>query len=168
MTIATTEPEAVYAWGELLSQHFDIDHEVAGTHYTGRKVRMDMMLYPRFYWRGGGDQPIGFEIKRPGANQAEMIGQAADYAASQFEVRDDGGAYDPHVFVAVYAPSFRTHQCNRGVFLSEQMMGRLGVIMFDVDENLGLHLRVSGNAAWTAKRGCMNMNWSAKRKFGSR
>ena len=164
MTIVETEAEAVYQWERLLAPHFDIEPEVPGEHYTGRKVRIDMMLHPRFYWRGGGQRPIGFEIKRPGANQAELIGQAADYAASRFHTSEG----TVNAFVAVYAPQFRTHICDRGVFLTEQMIGRLGVLMFDIDDHLGLHLRVSGNTAWSERKGCMNMNWSAQRKFGSR
>lgn len=166
--LAKSENVAVEAWVELLDPYFDIEHEVPGRHYTGRKLRMDMLLHPKFEWRGGGRNPIGFEIKRPMANQAQMIGQAADYAQSRWASERYPDFVD--VFVAVYAPMYHNREsCEHSEWVGiEQLLGRLGVIHLDIDQREGLTLRVSGNTAWTAKRGTCFVNWSAKRKYGSR
>lgn len=163
--MAQTEDVAVSAWVELLAPWFEFEHEVEGRHHTGRKVRIDALLHPRFEWRGGGRLPIGFEIKRPNANQSKLIGQAVDYANSRWVSERYPDYLD--VFVAVYAPEYSNDSCPRyhGV---EQLLGRLGVVMFDISPYRGLELRVSGNRAWNQKEGPCYMNWAAKRKFGSR
>lgn len=164
----TTESQMVAAWTAILQPYFDIENEVWGKHWRGDSMRIDMVLHPKFEWQGGGNFPIGFEIKRPGANEAKLIGQAVDYANTQwFSSRYDS---EVDMFIAVYAPMYQNKSAckDHGIILTEQMLGRLGVAHFDIDSYYGLNLRVSGQRMWSQRNGAQGPNWSAKRKFGSR
>ena len=157
--LPVTEKDAVRAWATLLEPHFRIEPEVNGLHYSGRKVRMDMLLHPTFEWSGGGHHPIGLEIKKPIHKSGALIGQAADYAASTWS----SDAYpDPiNVFVAVYDEM----AVSNGL---AQVLGGIGVAYIGLDEWLGLHIRCSCNRMWSERYGVVNNKWSAQRKFGSR
>lgn len=158
--LAKTEKVAVGAWVSLASPYFRIQHEVRGTHYTGKRLRMDMLLHPRFEWSGGGHHPIGLEIKKPMHRSGHLIGQAADYAASSWE--SDAHSDPVSVFVAVYDEMALDH----GI---AQVLGGIGVIYFGPDEkSVGLNVRCSYNRMWSERDGVVNNKWSAQRKFGSR
>jgi len=163
-----TEPQMVTAWTTILKPHFDIEHEVWGQHLRGDFMRIDMILHPKFEWKGGGNFPIGFEIKGQGTNEAKLIGQAADYANTRW----NSVKYDEPVdmFIAVHSPMYQNRQfCEtHGIILTEQMLGRLGIAHFDIDNRYGLTLRVSGQRVWSHLKGSEGPGWSAKRKFGSR
>lgn len=170
--IAKYEPEAVEAWRVLLGTYFVIEDKVKGTHWTGKRLEIDMLLHPRFEWHGGGHYPIGFEIKRPRdadgleGNAAKSIGQAVDYCHTTFDskVNPDVGL----VYVCL---------ANREVATPPlaQMLGQLGVGYLGVggvgeNDNVwnGLTLRVSFNRRWSEKYGPARDKWSARRKVGSR
>lgn len=164
-----SELQAVQAWTQLLAPHFQIEKEVEGIHWTGRKMRIDMVLHPLFEWHGGGHQPIGFEIKKPDTNDAKLVGQAVDYANTQWNSRI---IRKPVVmFIAVFAPKYHNPEMpceTHGHLLTEQLLGRLGVINFDLKDKTGLELRVSGEKMWSPSKGVRALNWSAQRKIGSR
>jgi len=167
-TTKVTESQMVAAWTAILQPYFAIENEVWGKHWRGDSMRIDMVLYPKFQWQGGGKFPIGFEIKGSDVNEAKLIGQAVDYANTQWH----SAFYDEPIemFIAVYAPMYQNKpRCkDHGIILTEQMLGRLGVAHFDIDDHYGLNLRVSGQRMWSQRNGAEGPNWSAKRKFGSR
>jgi len=154
-----TEEQEVVRWRRELDPWFNIEEEVWGTHYTGRRVRIDMMLHPKFAWRGGSHYPIGFEIKKPVRKQGHYIGQALDYACSRFESL----VYSPEsidVFIAVNDDAVKDHGYG-------QVFGGCGVIYLGIDPHCGLNIRVSYNRHWSAVNGVVS-DWSARRKYGSR
>lgn len=171
------ESEAVAHWRTILEPHFWIEEEVPGKHWTGKRVRIDMLLHPRGWdWRGGGRQPIGFEVKSPYGDIAQMtrhIGQAVDYAQTAW-TSEAATMTSPYVYVFIHNRLSDVEWSSRAAlnernFWVPRFIGRLGVGLVDFDDGYhGVSLSLSGNRVWTSKAGPCNVNWPAIRRFGSR
>lgn len=130
-----------------------------------------MLLHPRFEWNGGGQYPIGFEIKRPcdadgltGA-AARYLGQAVDYANSRFhsDINADVG------LVYVCVSNIALSVAPLGQLFGQLGVGYLGVAGYaNTNYWEGLTLRVSWSKRWSARGGVASDKWSAQRKVGSR
>lgn len=170
------ESEAVTHWRTLLEPHFWVEKEVPGRHWTGKRFRIDMLLHPRGWdWRGGGRQPIGFEVKSPYGDIAQMtrhIGQAVDYASTAWS-SDHATMSSPYVYVFIHNRLTEVEWGSEDArrereFWLPRFLGRLGVGLVEIDAYRGLSLSLSGNRVWTSKSGPCNVNWPAIRRFGSR
>jgi hypothetical protein len=151
-------------WDSMLSPHFFIQREVWGTHFTGQRLRIDRVLWPKFDWADGTDTPIGFEIKTSaGAKKGRR--QAADYGSTVWDIevpfpwsdapkhrmlliglhsndREDSRQLEPHGgFSFVFEPG-------RAV---------------DVD----LRLYYNGSLMWSVENGVRPTRWGARRRIGA-
>ena len=163
-----TEAATVKAWTVFLSEHFDIESEVPGNRCCQQnKVRVDMLLHPKFEWNGGGHFPIALEIKKPSGNQSKALAQAADYAQCKWI----SSRYSEPIqtYVAIHAPLFEEPQIG---FSPPHFLGSFGIMLLRIEELRSgenvLSLNLSSTPMWTSKSGARNMNWTAQRKFGSR
>ena len=75
----------------ILSDHFDIEEEVWGTHLAGRKLRIDAVIKPKDIseWKNK-DIAFGLEFKSPSklvsfGNQLNFMKQCVDYSYTKFE-----------------------------------------------------------------------------------
>lgn len=88
---------------EIMSQWFHVEKEVWGTHWSGKRLRMDAMLRPfdRWEWGDGEDTAFGLEFKQPQRRSfkdaTKLLAQAHDYVETNW----DGYGYRK---VAVYPP----------------------------------------------------------------
>ena len=163
-----TEAATVKAWESVLSDHFDIEHEVPGLRYgNNNKVRVDMLLHPRFEWTGGGHFPVALEIKKPTGNQYKALAQAVDYAQCRWIT----AKYSEPIqtYVAIFAPLFEEPQIG---FSPPHFLGSFGIMLLRIEELRSgenvLSLNLSSTPMWTSKNGARHINWNAQRKFGSR
>lgn len=149
---------------ERLRKHFHIDQEVNGTHFSGKRVRIDAVLVPRDRSCWAGDTiHIGLEIKRGKDSIGEASKQAAqavDYSHSYF---------DKYGYLFIFCWPDPTH----GVFGSrsgfyQRFLGQLGVGF--LRNNCGsLELHLKGHLVWSEKLGPVDARrWKLERKFGSR
>jgi hypothetical protein len=163
-----TEAASVKAWTLLLAEHFEIENEVPGARCCQTtKVRVDMLLHPKFEWGGGGRFPIAFEIKKPTGKNQKALAQAADYA----QCRWISTRYRQPIqtYVAIHAPLFEEPQIG---FSPPHFLGSFGIMLLRIErlrtgQNV-LSLNLSSTPMWTSKSGARNMNWNAQRRFGSR
>jgi hypothetical protein len=148
---------------EKLSKYFTIYREVAGTHLSGKKVRIDAVLSPKPEQNFKNNKCfIGLEIKRGDDSVGEItkqISQSVDYSNSNF---GDFG----FLYVFCYPDPFRGNWSSENTF-SERLIGQLGVGF--LSESPTLELRLKGHRLWTAAEGAVDAkHWSLKRKFGSK
>lgn len=69
-----------------LDPHFEARREVCGTHCSGRRLRIDAVLWPRDPARWHDEKPVfAVEFKRPVGQGAEALGQCADYAHTRWD-----------------------------------------------------------------------------------
>jgi hypothetical protein len=168
-------------WDDALNPHFVIQREVWGTHWTGQRLRIDRVLWPRFSWSDGTDTPIGFEIKtRAGSKKGPR--QAADYAATKWDLMP------PHPVWANSVPDNGTlliglHCNHRDESRALETFGGFGFVYEPVNryqvvddhgtEEVGIHstgdLRLYYNGAlmWSHHSGVRPTRWGARRKIGS-
>lgn len=148
---------------ERLDRHFLIEREVHGAHYTGKPVRIDAILRPRFTkdWKDP-NCPIGLEIKRGSDRVGEItkqLSQAVDYANSIF----DGAGL---IYVFCY-PDPAAGQYGAQKRFHERLFGQLGVGF--LSDAPCLRLELKGHIVWSESSGPVEAKrWSLKRRFGSK
>jgi hypothetical protein len=147
-----------------LNKHFFVATEVWGTHFSGKRTRIDAVLTPRdqTFWAGK-DVKLGIEFKRGDGSTKEACTHAAqsvDYAHTFF---DNFG----YMYIFTY-PDTARNLIKTNLWFYDRLMGRLGV--GQLNENLGiLELRLNGHLVWSESSGPVDAKkWKLERKFGSR
>lgn len=146
-----------------LERDFVIHREVTGTHYSGKRVRIDAVLVPKARGTWATEQvSLGLEIKRGVLSIGEaskLAAQSVDYANSCF----DGFGY---MYVFSY-PDLTQGHISIGAAFYQRFLGQLGVgFLRDCG---GLELRLKGHLVWSEKLGAVEATrWKMERKFGSR
>lgn len=165
---------------ERLAAHFDIFEEVWGSHWSGKRVRIDAVIKPKddTLWKTKSPS-IGLEFKNfrkfdPSISMKDYTkwwSQCHDYAETNF---------DGHGYVYVFSYNGFSHYRGRSPNTSasafaERFWGRLGV--GELEPGFGgwprrpcLTLRINGtNKIWTEVDGVRDgQRMSMERKFGSR
>ena len=151
---------------DRLEKHFVVHREVAGTHYSGKRVRIDAILVPKERGTWATEQAsLGLEVKRGKVSIGEatkLAAQSVDYANTCF----DGFGY---VYVFSYPDLTQGHFNLRAQFY-ERFLGQLGVGFLRQWQNgSNLELRLKGHLVWSELQGPVEAaRWKMERKFGSR
>lgn len=156
------ERDAEARWDDVLAWHFYIRRQVNGTHFSGKRLRIDRMLSPRKWaWGCGHQHEVGFEIKAS-VCQTDAA-QAADYANTKWD-----GTPDEYTIVGLY-------RWDRD---KARPLAGIGCFAFVVEHNWkiqgpALTLCWNGNRMWTGSltgesRDIPALPWCPSRKFGSR
>lgn len=157
---------------ERLSPHFDIYEEVWGTHWSGKRIRIDAILSPKdsSQWKTPSAK-LGVEFKNfrsfdPTLSMKDYTkwwSQCHDYAETEF---------DGHGYVPVFSYNGFTHYRQRAgsdsaAAFAVRFWGRLGVGELQPDD---LTFVINGtNKIWSLRRGVLDgRRISMERKFGSR
>jgi hypothetical protein len=172
------ERDAVKYWSTLLADSFTIEREVT-TADPGPRLRMDMLLHPKFDWPSGGRHPIGFEIKRPSEARSiggftKSIAQASDYARRVWHTD-----YRPGKPVQVYVAVIDDYTQRSGEIggFADRITGRLNVALVRRhklwDDTFCTYLQTvgistSGEPRWRLGRGPSGAPFSAIPKVGAR
>lgn len=127
-----------------LGRFFHIHQEVHGTHYSGKRVRIDAVLIPRdkHLWAGENIK-LGLEIKR-GKNS---IGEASKHAAQSVDYANTHWDKYGYLYVFCFPDSTQgTFSLAAGFY--QRFLGQLGV-GFLRDERGALELRLKGHLVWS-------------------
>lgn len=155
-----------------LSSHFHVYEEVWGTHWSGKRVRIDAIITPidDSDWKTKSPR-LGIEFKNFRAfsgcfdlkNYSKWWGQCHDYAETNF---------DGHGYVPVFSYNGFSHYESRlknptASAFAVRFWGRLGVGELRPEE---LMFVMNGtNKIWSERRGVIDgRRISMERKFGSR
>jgi hypothetical protein len=157
---------------QRLSKHFFIHEQAAGTHWSGRRLRIDAIIQPRDLSGWKDERPrFGVEFKNyhgfnPSFDMKDYTkwwSQCHDYAETNF---------DGHGYVYVFSYNGFSHYAARlGVStdaaFAVRFWGRLGVGEIQPDDLLFV---MSGtNKIWSERRGVIDgARISMERRFGSR
>lgn len=163
---------------ERLSEWFHIDEQVKGTHWSGKKVRIDAIVTPKdaSEWKSDSAH-LGIEFKdfsnfRQSFDTRDYTrwwAQAHDYAESCF----DGYG---HVYVFTYQcmTRFREHFNHETSLIVQRLLGQIGVgelslSMGGYPARQSLQFSLQGHTVWCEADGVKcGKQWSMERKFGSR
>lgn len=180
--ISRTESELAESSLEVLSRTFYVEQEVWGTHWTGKRLRLDAVLRPRVPtgWRDGAETAFGIEFKSGSYTRAsglhQAAAQAADYANSTW------GDYGPlTVFLCPSPAESIVHHQARGkiVRLSElpeavqvsRILWQLGVGgLSRIDQYGWTFIVEGGRALWSETMGISSKEQTPSfvRRFGNR
>lgn len=155
-----------------LERHFDIFEEVWGTHWSGRRLRIDAIITPKddSEWKTKSPR-IGIEFKNfRGFNASfdmkdytKWWAQCHDYAETNF---------DDHGYVFVFSYNGFSHYRQRikndsAAAFAVRFWGRLGV--GEIQPKELLFVMNGSNKIWSERRGVVDgRRISMDRKFGSR
>ncbi len=166
---------------ESLSEHFIVEEQATGTHFSGRKMRIDAILTPRNMdeWK---TQPahLGVEFKNYLAfresfdfkDYTKWFAQCHDYADTNWDKYGYVHVFSYNAF-SRYARNERP-EGNVSAVEAERFWGQLGV--GELAEHSagwprrkGLQFRLQGHVLWCAVTGLRcGKTWGVNRKFGSR
>lgn len=155
-----------------LASHFDVFEEVWGTHWSGKRVRIDAIITPKddSEWKTKSPR-IGVEFKNfrkfsPSFDMKDYTrwwAQCHDYAETKF---------DDHGYVYVFSYNGFSHYAQRAgretsAAFAVRFWGRLGVGEIRPDD---LMFVINGtNKIWSERRGVVDgSRISMERRFGSR
>lgn len=132
---------------KCLEPYFEIRREVWGTHFSGRKVKIDAILKPKDNreWRNK-DLVIGLEIKNPllwhtnNRRDSDLLAQCVDYFMSKFS-----GVKDMIVLICPLPIKVKSFELLR--FISRYNVGHLGF-----DDKKGIGFYYAGQYFWVEKR----------------
>lgn len=157
---------------ERLSRHFFIHEQAHGTHWSGRRMRIDAVIQPRDLSGWKGEQPrFGIEFKNYHAfnpsfdmkDYTKWWAQCHDYAETDF---------DGHGYIPIFSYNGFSHYAGRLKSSTDRAMvvrfwGRLGVGEIQPEDLLFV---INGtNKIWSESRGVIDgARISMERKFGSR
>lgn len=160
---------------KALSPHFHIHREVTGTHWSGKRIRIDAIVVPKddSAWKTR-EPRLGIEFKNfngfsPSLDMKDYTrwwSQCHDYAETDF---------DEHGYVYVFSYNGFSHYQKRASHPSTAAMavrfwGRLGVGELSPDSRRGLTFTIQTSKVWSEANGPEQAakTWEMKRKFGSR
>ena len=157
---------------QRLSKHFVIHEQAHGTHWSGRRLRIDAIIRPRDLSGWKGECPrFGVEFKNyhgfsPSIDikdYSKWWAQCHDYAETDF---------DGHGYVYIFSYNGFSHYTARtankaGAAFAVRFWGRLGVGEIRPDD---LMFVINGtNKVWSESRGVIDgARISMERRFGSR
>lgn len=164
---------------QRLSQHFHIHEEVWGTHWSGRRLRIDAIITPKddSDWKTKSPH-FGVEFKNFRGFKAS--GDMKDYTKWWSQCHDYAETdFDEYGYVYVFSYNGFSHYRTRSknettAAFAQRFWGRVGVgeLMPGVDgfpAKESLMLMLQGHKVWSevAGVGC-GKSWLMERKFGSR
>lgn len=164
-----SEREKIREWLPRLKPHFLIDREIWGTHFSGKRLRIDAVIMPRdtANWRCK-DAAFGVEFKRYeaadwGGDGARWAAQCVDYASTNWEKYGFlhiliAGGFDPR-------PPGKDE-----LFVVPRLLGHLGVGELKVDPRDGLTILMHGRQkVWMETKGPYDAKTNGlERKWGAR
>jgi hypothetical protein len=171
---ARTEVELAAQILERLSEHFWVNTEVQGTHYSGRRLRIDAILRPinAELWKTT-DPAIGLEFKLlrgiGGAKSfTKWCAQCADYAATDWDGVGMVSVFGYNIYMSTIGDSMvepSTH-----CFYITRLMSRFGVGELREVKRRGLSFVMSGHhVMWSEIRGVETWKHTyTERRFGAR
>jgi hypothetical protein len=155
-----------------LSEHFFIHEQAAGTHWSGKRLRIDAIIQPKDASGWKDEYPrLGVEFKNYHAfspsidmkDYTKWWSQCHDYAETDF---------DGHGYVLIFSYNGFSHYANRSAGMTDRALavrfwGRLGV--GEIQPNDLLFVINGTNKIWSESRGVIDgARISTQRKFGSR
>lgn len=161
-----SEEVTAQRWDRELEPYFHIQREIHGRHWSGQRLRIDRILWPRFHWSNGSQTPIGFEIKTA-AGLRNDTSQASDYANTRWELRPPHPAQEadiPTQGLLLVALHRDTGEDSRPL----APHGCLAFVIGHEYRDVTLSIYFNGQRMWSDLRGVTNNNWSPRRKFGAR
>jgi hypothetical protein len=157
---------------QRLSKHFFIHQEAQGTHWSGRRLRIDAIIQPRnpSLWKDENPR-LGVEFKNyhgfsPSIDWKDYTkwwSQCHDYAETDF---------DGHGYVPIFSYNGFSHYAGRtgsqgNAAFAVRFWGRLGVGEIQPDDLL--FVMNGTNKIWSERRGVIDgARISMERRFGSR
>lgn len=161
-----------------LRPYFHIEEQVQGTHWSGKRLRIDAVLRPREpkLWARQ-DVAFGVEFKNVAPNGdggmnsfTRWAAQAVDYANTQWD------GYDRIVIFTcpgVLPKGFVNHKQeihnDAHIRFAEGLLGQLGVGELVLQWGIGLTFRLQGVTVWSERSGVQKgRNWPLRPKAGSR
>ncbi|MFC8986079.1 hypothetical protein [Streptomyces sp. NPDC057115] len=161
-----------------LSPYFHVEEQVHGTHWSGKRLRIDAALRPREpeQWARQ-DVAFGIEFKNVAPNGdggmnsfTRWAAQAVDYANTQW---DDYGRMVVFTCPGVLPSGMVNHKHetpnSAHVRFTEGLLGQLGVGELVLQWGIGLAFRLQGVTVWSERSGVQKgRNWPLRPKAGSR
>jgi hypothetical protein len=156
----------------LLGDDFDIDYQVTGDHFSGKRFRVDAVITPKDQsdWK---DDRTAFAIEVKGQSTSKKsrdytrhLGQCADYANTVWRGYQELGPI-PVIsfprFIPHHKLDLETH------FQMQRIAGRLGVGEFILHYKHGWSIELQGHVIWSSLHGVTRegRTWSMRRKYGS-
>jgi len=147
-----------------LSKHFTIEEEVSGTHFSGRKMKIDAILRPRdnSEWRNK-ELVFGLEIKNPltwetnNRRDTDILAQCLDYSFTKFK-----GVKDIVIVMCPLLPGLKKHD-KLIRFISRYNVGHLDLVENKICMGLG------GQEFWNDQKTTTWLKKSLfKKKYGNR
>jgi hypothetical protein len=157
---------------QRLSKHFFIHEQAPGTHWSGKRMRIDAIIQPRDPSGWKDESPrLGIEFKNYHAfspsidikDYTKWWSQCHDYAETDF---------DGHGYVPIFAYNGFSHYARKtsmpnNAAMAVRFWGRLGVGEIQPDDLL--FVMNGTNKIWSERRGVIDgARISMNRKFGSR
>lgn len=160
---------------DSLDAHFNIWEEVWGTHWSGRRIRIDAIVSPKddSAWKTKSPK-LGIEFKNYSKfdvtisikDYTKWWAQCVDYSETNF----DGHGY-LHVFPynGFYHYESSTRRTDE-LLIAKRIMGRLGVGELRKVHRKGLCFLLQDSRVWSEEQGVeVGKTWSmCREKFGSR
>jgi hypothetical protein len=168
--VGGSESDAVNELVNVFSPHFYIEREVKGVHFSGRRLRLDLLLRPirSNEWKNP-NTAFGIEVKLPHNERgwgdcSRHFAQACDYANT---------SWDGVGFVPVFCwPNFMPERMSQafddeGFF--HRVAGQMNIGFVYEAPYHGVGLSLCGHCIWNQCSGvCEGRFWGLKHKVGSR
>lgn len=157
---------------EILDKDFLCEKEVLGTHFSGKRMRIDAVIKPREpeLWKNQ-DVAFGIEFKDDfmldrtfdTVNFTKWLAQCMDYSHTEF----DGYGY---IFIFVCPELVSRVALGREHHFLVNLMSQLGIGELKEHKRHGLSLMLSqDHRMWSEKKGVESgKRWKLERKFGRR
>jgi hypothetical protein len=163
---------------DRLRHYFHVEEQVQGTHWSGKRLRIDAVLRPREseLWARP-DVAFGIEFKNVAPNNdggmnalTRWAAQAVDYANTQW---DGYGRLTVFTCPGVLPSGMVSHKHEKPnpvhVRFSEGLLGQLGVGELVLQWGIGLVFRLQSCPVWSERHGIQKgRNWPLLPKAGSR
>jgi hypothetical protein len=173
--IGGSETDAVDELVKIFQPYFHIQREIKGLHFSGRRLRLDLLLRPRnsSEWKNP-DTAFGIEVKMPNTERgwgecSRHFAQACDYANTLW----DNVGLIPIFCWPIFMPRNMTvtlgdfPQGEEGFFY--RVAGQMNVGFVYEAPYHGVGLSLCGHTIWNQCKGvCEGRFWSLKHKVGSR
>jgi len=163
-----TESDARDSIVSALSPSFDIQHEVLGTHFTGRRNRVDLVIKPKdaSQWL---NPNIAFAIELKNPNYGDETGACCKHFGQSFSYLEtdwDGYGY---LYVLTYPACLPSFLCDRDRGFFHRLVGRIGIGFLSWNHWNGISITVNEHTIWCKRLGVVEGRfWKLERKFGAR
>jgi hypothetical protein len=155
----------------LLNKEFEIDKEVTGIHFSGKKLKIDAIIKPRVknHWKNQ-EVVFGIEFKSPDKIKSthdvtHWISQCVDYANCTW------GDYK-YIYILSCPGVFENYSgslIKEGKWFIDRVISDMGVGQLMLHYKYGWCIYLQTHLIWSENRGVISgKTWALKRKFGSK